>query len=278
MRFSHGGVSIMQITIGRSGNSNIAVAVNEATANIRNPVFIIFMVPENHLQEASYHICRNYPDAQVVGLSCMSYLGKFYSDSSCTIIAFDNTFVVQTGIIHKLSTCPLYSLTDFHQKLINTDPGNTDTICLCLATQSDNRLSTTLNIELDEHDIPLIGGSIATGDSFDKCIFINGNEYRDSAFYAFIRNTHGTINVMRSRNEKIGESVQNSSNNPGFIFLINNAYKHAMFHQKHILDRMLQSLTNLSIEAGMVMEDTLYKNLKPDKGIVCAVFEFDKEV
>ncbi len=268
----------MQITIGRSGNSNIAVAVNEATANIRNPEFIIFMVPQHHLQEASYLICRNYPDAQVVGMSCMSYVGKFYSDSSCTIIAFDSIFVVQTGIIRNLSTCPLYSLTDFHNKLINTNPGDNDTICLCIASQSDNRLSTTLNIELDEYGIPLIGGSIAPDISNEKCIFINGTEYKDSAFFAFIRNTSGFIKVMRSRDEKIGESVQNSSNNPGFIFLINNEYKHNLFHQKHILDRMLQSLTRLSTEAGIVIEDTLYKNLKPDKGIICAVFEFDKEV
>ncbi|MCR5099922.1 MAG: hypothetical protein K6B41_01050 [Butyrivibrio sp.] len=259
----------MRVTVGRSGNQNIAVAVNEATANIRDASFILFITTSESLLSVSSILNKNYPGISIVGICGVYYHESLYSDYGLEVIAFDTDFCISIGLIDNLFTYPISNLSKLHKSLEEVGAQPDNTICLEFCSGNEYVLTTTLHTTLSKFNVPLLGGSLY---GTKPLISINGHIYENSGFYAVIKTNIGRLNIYRGKDLDLINMIKKYSETPEFIFTINNQYKHNFLFKNRGLDRFLRSMSGIStVHSGIVVNNTQYKNIRPDKGIVCAV-------
>ena len=185
----------MQISIGKSSKMDVESAVTEVTVKVgTNPNLLILLSSYEHLEEASKQIAAMYPNTPLIGTSATSYYGSEASDKEMILIGFGSDAEAEVGIIRDLSSAPLRDIADMEAKVAKIHAGNEDTVCLEFCTNDEERLVTTMNVALEQADIPLVGGTIfGIPDGATSYAMLNGVLYSDACCYAIIKNKSGKI-------------------------------------------------------------------------------------
>ncbi len=184
----------MQVTIGTSMNSNVQAAVAEVTSKADSPNLLILLSSYDALKEASELISKKYPGVPLIGTSTISYFDTEASDKRMVLIAFGNDVEAQVGVLRYLSSAPLMDIATMEEKVSKIQAGDQNTICLEFCTNDEERLTTTMNVAVEQYRLPIVGGTVfgypadATG-----YVMLNGVLYPDACCYALIKNKSGKI-------------------------------------------------------------------------------------
>jgi len=198
----------MHVTVGKSTNSDARNAVAEALRTAGKPKLIIFISPYNILKDVTKIIKENYPEAISIGTSGTSYYETVASDKCLITMAFGDDGVYAAGIMRNLSSCPVADIGLMQDAIKKVGPEEGKTICMEYCTGHEERLVTTMNVELQSKKIPLIGGTVfgvpAGQTAYVAC---NGELFEDACCYVIIKNKTGHI---RTYSENIYEVVPGS--------------------------------------------------------------------
>ncbi|MCR4999073.1 MAG: FIST C-terminal domain-containing protein [Lachnospiraceae bacterium] len=184
----------MQITVGRSSNTDAKQAIREALSGAGTPKFIFFISPYNMLEQVAATIAEDYPLTKSIGTSGIAYFGGGSSDRELYTVAFGQDAVVSVGVLRHLSTCPVADIENLKASLQEVRPEEGKTVCLECCTGWEERLVTTMNVALEGARVPLVGGTVfGTPEGKTSYVAVNGKLYADACCYAVIKNTSGHI-------------------------------------------------------------------------------------
>ena len=185
------------ISVHEGCGATIESALAAAEQGISSPRLIIFLLNGHELAYVAEHLHCKYPDITTMGICSSIYANGHVDHASVLLLAFDDDTAACSGIIHGLSRCPVQSIQQFEQDVLQIDPGKENTLCLEFCTGSEETLVTTLNAVLEEYDIPLIGTTVY-GDVYHSGYVVawNGQLWKDSCIYAIIRNRRGRIKLF----------------------------------------------------------------------------------
>ncbi len=184
----------MQISVVTSNKSDVQAAVNEVLAKITNPKLLILFCPYSQLEETSKLISMKKPNVPLIGTCSTTYYESEASGSRTLLIEFGQDADVQVGVLRNLSSAPMLDIADMEQKVSAIGAGDSNTICVEFCTNDEERLVTTMNVELEKSKIPLIGGTIFDlPEGATAYAMLNGKLYEDACCYALIKNKSGKI-------------------------------------------------------------------------------------
>ncbi len=189
----------MQISTGFSTQKDAASAVREAGASITGSKLIMFVAPYEMLQEVSVQLGKLFPGVPTVGTSSTNYLDDTSSEKRLVLTSFGQDADVEVGVIRNLSTCPIMDIGVLEDAVDRIGSGQEDTVCLEMCTGSEERLVTTMNVALEQKNIPLVGGTVfGVPDGKPALVSVNGICYGDAAYFALIRSRSGRIRTYSS--------------------------------------------------------------------------------
>lgn len=198
----------MQVTIGKSNQSDAVAAVREATQNAGSPKLLVFISAYGNLREVATEIANAYPHAVSIGTSGTSYFGGDASDQRLIVMAFGQDAEVAVGVMRHLSTCPVADIEMLKSAISAVRPEDGKTVCLEYCVGHEERLVTTMNVALESHRIPLVGGTVfGVPAGKTPYVAVNGTLYEDACCYAVIKNKSGYI---RTYSELIYEADANA--------------------------------------------------------------------
>lgn len=188
----------MKCMIGKSQNTQIPLAVQEATSNIHNPSLLILTAPMQHLEEAAALLQKKYPQAQSVGTSGVRFLQGRETNSEFIVMAFFEEIQASAGVMTQISTCPLQSIAGLEQAVRAVSPQRDRTVCLEFCTGAEEKLVTTLNMVLQPQEIGLIGATVfGYPDGQTPIVACNGRVYEDACAYVIIKSNVGKVKVYK---------------------------------------------------------------------------------
>ena len=168
---------------GQSSAGNLSMA----TANIKNPEALILMTSVDNFKTHVKELANMYPNVPSIGGIGISYAGQSATEKGVTVIGLYDV-VASAGAIEELSTMPLKYIKRLDASIREVGASKGNSACFDFTTGHDGKLVTTLNIELHEKGIPLIGGTVD-----GPMISVNGQIYEDACAYMMIRNKTGKI-------------------------------------------------------------------------------------
>lgn len=199
----------MQTFIGSSFSKDVNTAVTEATKGMSSPHMILFFANYDMLKDVTDQLKALYPDVPTIGSCAISYFEKDASDKKLIVIAFGKDAVVKVGVLRYLSTAPLYDIIGLKDAVKAVAPGDSDTICLELCTNDEERLVTTMNVALGEKGVTLVGGTVfGVPDGKKAYVAVDGQLYEDACCYAVIKNTSGKIRTYSENIYRLKENAK----------------------------------------------------------------------
>ena len=184
----------MQVTIGKSSQSDAMQAVKEAMKNSGTPKLVFFICAYQNIKEVSEILAKEYPNTLSIGTSGTSYFGGQASDKDLVVTAFGADAEVAVGVMRHLSSCPVADLEALKQAIQAVHPEEGKTVCIECCAGHEERLVTTMNVALEQHKIPLVGGTVfGTPEGKPSYVAVNGKLYEDACCYAVIKNKSGHI-------------------------------------------------------------------------------------
>lgn len=184
----------MQVKVGKSHNSDVTLAVKEATGGVSSPVGIFFQSSFDQLDSVSEQLSQQFPGVPLIGTGATSYIESEASDKILVVVAFMSGAVVETGVLRYLSTTPLYDIIELENAVSKIRPGQMDTVCLEYCTNDEERLVTSMNVALEKANVPILGGTVfgaPKGQNSRVCV--NGKIYEDACAWMLVKNTSGKI-------------------------------------------------------------------------------------
>ena len=168
---------------GQNSNGNLVVA----TTNIKNPEALILMTSTENFNTHVQELEKMYPNVPSIGGIGISYAGQSSTEKGVTVIALYDV-AASAGVIEELSTMPLKYIKRLEESIKSVGAQKGNSACFDFTTGCDGKLVTTLNLELHDRGIPLIGGTVD-----GPTISVNGKVYSDSCAYLMLRNKTGKI-------------------------------------------------------------------------------------
>ena len=190
----------MQVTIGKSSQSDAAMAVREAMQNSGTPKLVFFISAYNQLKDVAEILRKEYPSTLSIGTSGISYYDGEASDKELIMVSFGQDAEVAVGVMRKLSTCPIADIENLKRAVYSVHPEVGKTVCLECCTNDEERLVTTLNVALAEQNVPLVGGTVfGVPEGQTPYVAVNGQLYADACCYAVIKNKNGHIRTYSAQ-------------------------------------------------------------------------------
>ncbi len=187
----------MQSKVGYSSNHDARTAVDEATREIVNPIGLIIMTDHGRLAEISALLSKKYPKAQSIGVSGINYFNTHYSDHNLIVTAITGDAMVDAGVMRNLSTCPAADIGILKESIRIINGNRDNTILLEYCTNDEERLTTTLNIALEDSGIHVVGGTeFGYPAGATPAVTVNGQLFPDACAYMLIKNTSGGVKVF----------------------------------------------------------------------------------
>ncbi len=182
---------------------------NEAYAEIQTqldlcqaaPKLIIFFSEFDMLWYFSKQLQARYPDAVVIGSSTyVNYNSEGYSHGGASVMAINSDIEVSAGLLFYIDRHPaMYKahITQALEKLSSYE----NTCCLEFMTafgKGEELVLDTFEEALEGTGITVAGGSAgAATDSKQTLVALNGEIYKNTCAFVFIRNLKGKINFYR---------------------------------------------------------------------------------
>lgn len=173
----------MKQIYGQSQNGNL----KEAAASISNPEALILMTSAENFDRHVNELAEMYKGVPSIGGIGISYAGTSAAETGVTLIGLYGVSAC-AGAIEELSTMPVKYIKRLTDAINACGAGAGNSACFDFTTGCDGKLVTTLNVELDKRNIPLIGGTVD-----GPTISVNGNIYKDACAFLIIKNKTGKI-------------------------------------------------------------------------------------
>lgn len=188
----------MNCQIGVGKNNDIQSAINEATADIKNPKFMFISSEVEKFKEAFKLLYEKYPDTIIMGATGPAIPNGQVVDNSISILAIEDGIEISAGVIKDVSKYPVNYIAEIESTVNKIDVGLEDTVCLEVCTGNEEVLVSTLYSLLYKKGIPLVGGTTQGNDEKGiKYIGFNGIIYEDACAYVLIKNLNGKIKVFK---------------------------------------------------------------------------------
>lgn len=196
-----------------SQNSNIKVAIDEATANIKDAKLILCFSAKHKLNEALALLSEKYTSVPILGVSTACNLNNTtHCEDSVEVMAFIDNVDVICGVIENISSAPVKYIKTLEENIKALSPGRDNSLCLEFCTGNEENLVSTLNSVLKKNNISLMGGTaLDLSSDSNPMVGLNGKVFKDACVYALIKNHNGRIKVVK---ENI---YHNAGNNIDFI-------------------------------------------------------------
>ncbi len=189
----------MKTIYGISRKTKAEESVIEATANIQSPIGLLFFCNYDLLDDVTRLLNEKYPGVPTMGTAGTTYFKETISDSNILIVcAITGGATLDVGVIKRLASSPLSDLYHLSDSVKKVRAERDKTVCLELCTNDEERLVSTMNIVLEKHDIPLVGGTVfGTPAGKVSYVSVNGKLYEDACAYMIIKNDSGKVHVFR---------------------------------------------------------------------------------
>ncbi|SFP95229.1 Uncharacterized conserved protein, contains FIST_N domain [Lachnospiraceae bacterium XBB1006] len=198
----------MQVTVGYSKKNEALDAVKEATEKINHAEGILFQSPFGMLKEVATLLHEKYPNVPLIGTGATTYFGKEASDKVLVIVAFVGGCKIKSGVICNLSTAPLHDIMPLKKAVSELGAKGDSAVCLEYCTNDEERLVSTMNVELLKDDVAIAGGSVFGTPAGQKpCVCVDGELYEDACCWLLIKSTTGKIRTYTERIYEIPEQA-----------------------------------------------------------------------
>ena len=200
---------MIKCQIGVGKNIDIQSAINEATANFRNPKFMFISSELKEFKKSFEILFEKYPEAFVMGMTGPSIPDVQVIDNNIGIFAIEDGIEISAGVITDISKYPLKYISEIESTVNKINAGEENTVCLEVCTGTEEVLVSTINSVLFKKGIPLVGGTTQGNDKNGvKYVGFNGIIYEDACVYAVIKSLNGKIKVFNEsiysdRNERL---------------------------------------------------------------------------
>lgn len=191
----------MNYRIGRSTNSIISVAVEEATAGLKSPKLILFFSGVDEFEEYAREIKRVFPNSITMGATTFAAFCKegAYKDT-LLVIGIEDGIVCEANILEEVDKYALKYVNRVETAAAKfKKPENT--ICLEFTSaliSCEELVLSTLNSVLAKKKIPVFGGSAGDRGRAEKSmISLNGKIYSNACVFVMIENLNGKIKLYR---------------------------------------------------------------------------------
>ncbi len=170
-------------------------------AHEASPVLIIFFAELNMLWYFSQKLHKRYPAAVVIGSSTyVNYNSEGYSHCGASVMAINSGIEVSAGLIYDIDRHPGMYKSHIKKALSNLSSFE-NTCCLEFMTafgKGEELVLDTFEEALEDTGIIVAGGSAgAEIDQNETFVALNGEIYKKSCAFVFIRNLNGKIGFYR---------------------------------------------------------------------------------
>ncbi len=166
-----------------------------------SPKLIVFFAELDMLWFFSKQLQKRYPDAVVIGSSTyVNYNSEGYSHAGASIMAINSGVEVSSGLLYYIDRHP--AMYKRHIELALKELSSYEnTCCLEFMTafgKGEELVLDTFEEVLAGTNIPIAGGTAgAATDSKETYVALNGEIYKNSCAFVFIRNLNGKIKFYR---------------------------------------------------------------------------------
>lgn len=194
---------MMKYKIARSNNTDISIAIQEATANLTTPKLILFFSGVDQFQDIARGLHERFPEAITMGATTFA--------GFCKEGAFKDTLMIlgiEDGILceaNVLENADRYALkyVDRVEKAALKFHKPENTVCLEFSSaliQCEELVLSTLNSVLAKKGIPVFGGSAGDRGKAEKIfVALNGEIYNNACVFVILENLNGRIHFYREK-------------------------------------------------------------------------------
>ncbi|HEX3021241.1 MAG TPA: FIST N-terminal domain-containing protein [Lachnospiraceae bacterium] len=188
----------MKFNTYHSESGSVQSNVNEAKQILGNPTFLIYTASYEEIAEYAKELKRVFPDSKQIGATGITILNQGYQSSGLAVMAFDDSFDVEVGILEDVDKYPIKYIKELEDAVRKVKPERNNSICFELCTHSEERIVTTMNVILEKLGIPLIGGTAGnTPQGSEKMISLDGMVYQNCVVFAVLKYRQGKIKVVK---------------------------------------------------------------------------------
>ncbi|MBE5905884.1 MAG: hypothetical protein E7277_03695 [Lachnospiraceae bacterium] len=199
----------MQISIGYSKNKNVDTAVAEATTKIKAAEGIFFQCPFAMLKGVSEQIHAKFPGVPTIGTGATTYYEGEASDQILVVVAFESGCKVRSGVIRNLSKAPLVDIMPLKKSISELGAKGDNAVCLEYCTNDEERLVSTMNVELSKEKVAIAGGTVfGTPNGQKSCVCVDGVLYEDACCWLLVKSTSGKIRTYAEQIYAVPENAK----------------------------------------------------------------------
>lgn len=187
--------------IGRSKNKEPQACVDEVSREFSTPKLILYFSPVEQFEAYTRLLHEKFPDSVCMGATTIVSIGKDGADKEGLMaVGVESGIQCSAGVLEDADLYPIKYVKRVEECVRKTGGGQ-NTICLEFTTAfrcAEESVLAALNSVLEEHNIPLIGGT-AGDDTSGKATYVglNGRVYDNSCVFALLHNESGRIHLFR---------------------------------------------------------------------------------
>lgn len=191
----------MNYKVGKSSKSDLNQAITEATIGLKYPKLILFFSNVEHFEEYTKKIKDKFENSIIIGSTtfagfCMDGAYK----NSLMVMGIEDGIECYADVLEDVDKYPL-KYVDRVTECVNKFHNTSNTVCFEISTaliSCEELVLSTLNSVLEEHKIPLFGGSAGDRGRAEKTmISFNGIVYNNACAFVIIKNLGGKIRLYR---------------------------------------------------------------------------------
>jgi hypothetical protein len=191
----------MNYKIARSANKDINRAIQEATAELKNPQLILFFSGVDQFQEIARKIKENFPNSISMGATTFAAFCKdgTYKDT-LLVLGIEDGIRCEANVLEEVDQYALKYISRV-EEASKTFKKPENTICLEFSSaliSCEELVLSTLSSVLEKKRIPIFGGSAGDqGKAENSMIAYNGQVYNNACVFVMIENLNGKIRLYR---------------------------------------------------------------------------------
>lgn len=191
----------MNYKIARSNNSNINIAIHEATSELKNPTLILFYSGVDEFPQYASEIKKKFPQAITMGATTFAAFCKdgAYKDT-LMVLGFEDGIRCEASLLEEVDK---YALKYYErvERIADKYKNPENTVCLEFSSaliSCEELVLSTLNSVLSKKQISVFGGSAGDKGKAEKSLIsLNGEVYNNACVFVMIENLNGKIHFYR---------------------------------------------------------------------------------